>query len=421
MASLSDRIKNSWNAFMGRDPTDSQIINKYVTYGPGYSTRPDRFRLSRGNDRSIVTSIYNQIAVDVSSVTINHVKLDENGKYLKTLDTPLNTALSRTANLDQTGRMLIKDVVMSMFDEGCVAIVPTVTNTSPRATDGYKIYELRTGKIVEWYTDRVKVELWNDLKGRKDQLIFEKSMVAIIENPFYSIMNEPNSTLKRLIRVLNQLDRTNESNSAGKLDLIIQLPYSVKNPIKKEQAEQRRQDIVDQLTGSQYGIAYADATEHITQLNRAVENNLWAQAKDLTAELYSQLGFAQSIFDGTADEKTMLNYYNRTIDPILVAIVEECERKWLSQTAITQRQAIRYFRDPFKLVPVQNLAEIADKFTRNEIMSSNEIRSIIGMKPSNDPKADELINSNLNHPEEEVDKKIDDKNQNDQEGGTENG
>lgn len=397
MAPVRERFKNAWHAFLNRDPTP--IWN----YQMGYATsfRPDRTKLSRSNLKSIVASVYNQIAVDCASITIQHVRLDENDKYLETIDDSLNRALTKEANIDQTGKELVMDIVMSMLDEGCVAVVPMVVDINPSDTDSYKIYELRTGKIIQWRPYHVLVEIYNDLTGEKVQKWFEKRTTAIIENPFYSIMNEPNSTAKRLIRVLNQLDRTNEENSAGKIDLIVQLPYVIKGEARMKQAEQRRKDIEAQLTGSQYGIAYIDGTEKVIQLNRGVENNLWTQAKELQEDLYNQLGFSTSIFDGTADEQTMLNYNNRTIEPIMSAIVENMERKWISKTAQTQRQAIRFFKDPFKLVPVGQIAEISDKFTRNEIMTSNEIRSVIGMKPANDPKADELRNANLNHPDEE--------------------
>lgn len=395
---VGERFKNAWNAFMGRDPTP------IWSYQSGYSTsfRPDRVQLSRNNLKSIVSSVYNQIAVDCASISINHVRLDENGRYIEPIEGSLNRALRKEANIDQTGRELVQDIVMSLLDEGCVAVVPTVVDINPRDTDSYKICELRTGKIVEWRPNEVLVELYNDLTGQKGfRILCEKRTTAIIENPFYSIMNEPNSTAKRLIRVLNQLDRTNEENSSGKLDLIVQLPYLVKGEARMKQAETRRKDIEAQLTGSKYGIAYIDGTEKIIQLNRGVENNLWTQAKELQEDLFNQLGFSTSIFNGTADEQTMLNYNNRTIEPIMSAIVENMERKWLSKTAQSQGQAIRFFKDPFKLVPVGQIAEIADKFTRNEIMTSNEIRSVIGMKPVNDPKADELRNANLNHPDEE--------------------
>ena len=412
MPNIGSSLKKTWNAFVSRLPTrttrDSPFeASDYRYYGPGmmyggFASRPDRMHFTRANARSIVTYIYNRIAVDCAQIDIRHVRLDEyGGRYKETIESSLNYCLTKSSNIDQTARAFIQDAVMSMFDEGCVALVPTDTDgEDPRYGESYKVEAIRTGKILEWYPQHVKVEVYNDLKGQKEQLTLPKKCVAIIENPFYATMNETNSTAQRLIRVLNQLDRTNEQNSAGKLDLIIQLPYVVRNDAKREQAEQRRKDIEAQLTGSQYGIAYTDGTERITQLNRAVENNLWTQAKDLTADLYNQLGLTEAIFNGTADEQTMLNYYSHTIEPILSALTEEMERKWLSQTARTQLQAIRFFRDPFKLVPINNLAEIADKFTRNEIMTSNEIRTVIGLRPSDDPKADELINSNINHPEE---------------------
>lgn len=395
--SFGERVKRSWNAFFGRDPTP-----KYSDVF-GTTQRPDRVRFSNSSARTIVNSIYNRIAVDCSQINIRHVLLDKNEyRYKETINSSLNDCLSLNANMDQTGRQLIQDIVMSMFDEGCIAVLPIDTSCDPATSESYKIYSLRTAKIKEWYPSSVKVEAYDELTGQKKEGMALKRYTAIIENPFYSIMNEPNSTLQRLIRILNQIDRTNEQNSAGKMDLIIQLPYLVKNETKRDQANRRRKDIEDQLTGSQYGIAYIDGTERITQLNRPIENNLWSQAVELTNQLYNQLGLTEAIFNGTADEKTSLNYYNHTIEPILATITEEMERKWLSKTARTQLQAIRFFRDPFKLVPVDNLAEISDKFTRNEIMTSNEFRAIIGMKPADDPKADQLINSNLNHPEEEI-------------------
>lgn len=401
MPSLGERLKNSWNAFLGRDPTkDFMKAFRESAYG-GSAYRPDRIRLSRGNERSIVTSIYNQIAVDVSLVNFKHVRVNENNQFTEIIYSDLNHALTKSANIDQTGRSLIKDLVLSMFDEGVVAVVPVVTSRDP--LDGsYNIYELRIGRILEWYPKSVKVEVYNDNSGKKEQIIVEKSFTAIIENPFYSIMNEPNSTLQRLIRTLNQIDSLNAVISSNKLDLILQVPYPIKLTARKEQAEMRRKELENQLNGSKYGVAYTDVTEKVVQLNRPLENHLWEQAKDLIEQLYNQLGFSPSIFDGTADEKAMLNYNNRTITPIATAISEEMERKWLTRTAITQGQAIRYFSDPFKLVPVADLAEIADKFTRNEIMTSNEIRAVIGMQPSDDPKADMLINSNLNQSNEAI-------------------
>jgi len=394
--SFRSRIKNAWNVFMNKDPSI-----EYRDYGIGYSYRPDRPMFTRGNERSIVTSVYNRIALDVSSVAIRHVRLDNNNRYLEDINSGLNNCLSLEANVDQTGRAFIQDVVMSMFDEGCVAIVPVDTDINPNVSDSYKINSMRTGKILEWKPRHVKVRLYNDLTGRKEEVIAPKDIVAIIENPLYAVINEPNSTMQRLIRKLNLLDVVDEQSSSGKLDLIIQLPYIIKSEARRQQAENRRRDIERQLSGSKYGIAYTDGTEHITQLNRSVENNLMKQIEYLTSMLYSQLGITTSILDGTADEKTMLNYNNRTVEPILSAIVDEMKRKFLTKTARTQHQSIMFFKDPFKLVPVNDIAEIADKFTRNEIMSSNEIRQIIGMKPSNDPRADELRNKNLNQSTED--------------------
>lgn len=396
MPTFAERVRNSWNAFIGRDPTTRSYY-----YG-GYSSRPDRVHLSRGNDKSIIASIYNQIAVDVSNINFRHVKVDEEDYYVEDIKDSLNNIFKMNANLDQTGRQFIQDLVLSMIDEGVVAIVPTDTSVNPLTNSAFDIYSCRVGKIVGWLPQHVRVEVYNEQTGKKEELTLPKRIVPIIENPFYTVMNEPNSTLQRLLRVLNQIDRLNEQNSAGKMDLIIQVPYSIKGQARRNQAEERRQDIEAQLTGSQYGIAYIDGTERVIQLNRAVENNLWNQAKDLQEELYNQLGMAKAIFDGTADEKTMLNYYNRTIDPICVRITEAIIYKWLTKTAISQGQSIKYFRDPFKLVPVEQLAEITDKFTRNEVLTKNEIRSIIGKKPSDDPKADELRNSNINHPEDKI-------------------
>jgi len=409
---LMARLKRAWNVFNNnRDPTVY-----YRDIGSSYSYRPDRARFSRGNERSIVTSVYNRIAMDVAAIDIRHVQLDENGRYSKTRESGLNTCLTIEANKDQTGRAFKQDIVMSLLDEGCVAIVPVDTNYDPTQTDSYDILSLRVGKIVDWYPDHVKVRLYNDRTGRKEEVILQKSDVGIIENPLYAIVNEPNSTMQRLIRKLNLLDSIDEQSGSGKLDLIIQLPYIIKSEARKKQAEDRRKDIEMQLSGSKYGIAYTDGTERITQLNRPVENNLMKQIEYLTSMLYSQLGINQSVLDGTADEKTMLNYTNRTIEPIVSAIVDEVKRKFLTKTARTQRQSICYFNDPFKLVPVSEIAEIADKFTRNEIMSSNEIRQVIGLNPSDDPKADELINSNLNHPDENP-KQLNKTGNNDVEGG----
>lgn len=392
---IRNRFQSAWNAFLNKEPP-----MRYYEYGSSYSSRPDRARLSRGNERSIVTSIFNRIAMDVAAVQIEHCRLDEDNRYLEPIDSGLNTCLNLEANIDQTGRAFIQDVVLSMLDEGCVAIVPVDTSADPRLTDSYEIGSLRTAKIVQWYPNHVRVKLYNDRTGNKEEITLPKRMVGIIENPLYAVINEPNSTMQRLIRKLVLSDVVDEQASSGKLDLIIQLPYVVKSPTKREQAEQRRKDIEMQLSGSKYGIAYTDGTERITQLNRPVENNLLKSIESLTSMLYSQLGITQTIMDGTADEKTMLNYYDRTVEPIVSAIVDEMKRKFLTKTARSQRQSIEFFRDPFKLVPVSELAEIADKFTRNEIMTSNEIRQKSGMKPSKDPKADQLRNSNLNHPDE---------------------
>lgn len=388
------RVKQAWNAFMDKDN-----FSRYRDIGPGYYRRPDRPMFTRGNERSIVTSVFNRIAIDAASINLRHVRLDENDRFLETLDTGLNNCLSVEANTDQTGRAFVQDAVMSMLDEGCIAIVPVDTTGDPNSTGAYDVMSMRVGKIVDWYPQHVKVRLYNERTGNKEDVTLHKSIVAIVENPLFAVVNEPNSTLKRLIAKLNLLDAIDQQSGSGKLDLIIQLPYVIKTEARRQQAETRRQDIVNQLSGSTYGIAYTDGTEHITQLNRSVENNLMAQIEYLTSMLYSQLGITQSILDGTADDKTMLNYYNRTIDPILSAIVDEIKRKFLTKTARTQLQSISAFRDPFKLVPVNDLSEIADKFTRNEILSSNEIRQIIGMKPSADPKADELRNKNLSKPE----------------------
>lgn len=401
MAEFLTRFQNAWNAFLGREPTNRFLDNNW--YG-GYSNRPDRTRMYYGNERSIVSSIYNRISVDCAQIQIKHVKTDENDRYVETVHSKLNNCLTLDANLDQTGRALIQDIVLSMFDEGCIAVVPTDTSTDPNKTDSYDILALRAGRITEWFPYYVKVELYNENTGKNQEIIMNKKDVAIIENPFYAIMNEPNSTLRRLIRKLNLLDVVDEQSSAGKLDLIIQLPYTIRTDARRKQAEDRRADIEKQLAGSKYGIAYADATEHITQLNRPVENNLLNQVQYLTSMLYSQLGLTEAIFNGTADEQTMLNYYNTTIEPILSALTDEFKRKFLTKTARTQHQSIMFFREPFKLVPVGQIADIADKFTRNEILTSNEIRGCIGFMPSKDPKADQLINSNLNQSNEEVEK-----------------
>ena len=417
---FTDRIKHGWNAFLNRDPT----YNYRDLGGPSYGYRPDRMRFTRGNERSIVTSVYNRIALDAASIDIMHVQLDNNDRFESIRDSALNECLTRNANIDQTGRAFIQDVVMSMLDEGCVAIVPVDTTFNPDVTNSYDINSMRTAKIVEWYPAHVKVNLYNDRTGRKEDLILPKKTVAIIENPLYAVINEPNSTMQRLIRKLNLLDVIDEQSGSGKLDLIIQLPYVIKTDARRQQAEQRRKDIEMQLSGSKYGIAYTDGTERITQLNRSVDNNLMKQIEYLTSMLYSQLGITQAILDGSADDKTMLNYYNRTIEPIVSAIVDEIQRKFLTKTAITQKQAIAYFRDPFRLVPVNEIAEIADKFTRNEIMTSNEIRQIVGMKPSKDPNADELRNKNLSQSNEMIKEKQSDNNNledNQSEGGNQNG
>lgn len=391
-----ERIRNSWNAFRNRDPT---IF--YNEPGMSYTYRPDRVRFSRGNERSIVTSVYNKIAMDVAAVDIRHCRIDQNGRYIEDVNSDLNNCLTLEANIDQTHRSFRQDVVMSMFDEGAVAIVPIEAKGDPMLGTAFDIKSMRVAKIVEWFPRSVKVEVYNEWTGRKEKLIYPKKSVAIVENPLYSVINEPNSTMKRLIRKLNLLDAIDEQSGSGKLDLIIQLPYVVKGELKEQQAEKRKNAIIDQLKGP-YGIAYIDGTEKITQLNRPVENNLMKQIEYLTNMLYSQIGITPAIMDGTADEKTMLNYNNRTIEPIVAAIVDAMKRSFLSKTARSQGQTIMAFRDPFKLVPINNIAEIADKFTRNEILTSNEIRQIIGFKPSDDPKADQLINSNIAQSKEEA-------------------
>lgn len=398
-ASFGSRIKHAWNAFFNRDPTEE--YRSEVGSGMSYSYRPDRPRLTRGNERSIINSIFTRIGIDVASIDIQHVRLDENGRFLETINSGLNDCLTVEANLDQTGRAFIQDAVMSMLDEGCIAIVPTDTSLNPKNTNSYEILSMRVGKIVAWYPDKVKVRLYNEKTGHKQEVILPKKMVAIVENPLYSVVNEPNSTMQRLVRKLNLLDVIDEQSGSGKLDIVIQLPYTIKSETAKNRAEDRRKSIENQLAGTKYGIAYADATEKITQLNRPVENNLMKQIEFLTNMLYSQLGITQTVMDGTANAETMLNYYDRTIEPIISAIVDEMKRKFLTKTARTQLQSIKFFRNPFKLVPIKDLAEIADKFTRNEIMTSNEFRQVIGMKPSDDPRADELRNSNMPYPEEE--------------------
>ena len=397
---MRDRLQHAWNAFVYNDNnyTNPQNLGGFSTY------RPDRVHFSRGVEKSIVTSVYNRLALDVSSIAIKHVRLDDDGRFKEEIDSGLHNCLNVEANIDQTGRAFLQDVVMSMLDEGCVAIVPVDTTVNPAVSGSYDINTMRTGKIIEWYPAHVRIRVYNDRKGIHEEVTLPKSSVAIIENPLYAVINEPNSTMQRLIRKLNLLDVVDEQTSSGKLDLIIQLPYVIKSEARRKQAEERRKDIEMQLSGSKYGIAYTDGTERITQLNRPAENNLMKQVEYLTGMLYSQLGLTQTIMDGTADDKTMLNYYNRTIEPLIAAIVDEIKRKFLTKTARAQKQTIMFFRDPFKLVPVNEMADIADKFTRNEIMSSNEIRQIVGMKPSKDPAADELRNKNINQSNEEVKK-----------------
>ena len=393
---LGSRLKHAWNAFTNnRDPTIT-----YHDIGPGYFIRPDRPRFSRGNERTIITSILNRIALDAASIDLVHCKLDDNGRFVENVNSKLNSCLTLSANIDQTGRAFRHDIYMSLLDEGSVAIVPVETTMNPKVTDSYDISSMRVGKIVEWFPQYVRISMYNERTGRKEEITMHKSKVAIVENPLYPVMNEPNSTVQRLIRKLALLDNIDEQSGSGKLDLIIQLPYVVKSEARRQQAEKRRKDIEMQLAGSKYGIAYTDGTEKITQLNRSLENNLLKQIEYLMTQVYSQLGITQAIMEGTADDKTMLNYYDRTVEPLVAAVADAMKRVFLTKTARTQMQSITYFRNPFKLVPVNDLAEIADKFTRNEIMTSNEIRQIVGMKPSNDPKADELRNSNLNHPDE---------------------
>lgn len=389
---VGSRLKRAWNAFLNRDPP---IRSSSYYYG-GYSYRPYYQRLGGATDRTVVSAIYNRIAVDASSITIQHVRLDENGRFNETIDSGLNSCLNLSANIDQTGRSFVEDIVLTMLDEGVVAVVPVDTDVDPKLTDSYEIITMRVGKITEWFPDSVRVKLYNDRNGEKEEIMVLKKNAAIIENPFYSVMNEPNGTMRRLIQKLNLLDSVDEQSSSGKLDLIIQLPYVIKNEARRAQAEERRRQIEDQLSGSKYGIAYTDGTEKITQLNRSLENNLLKQIEYLTALAYSQLGITQEIMNGTADEAAMTNYYSRMIEPIVSAIVDEFKRKFLTKTARSQRQSITFYRDPFKLVPIGTVAEMADKFTRNEIMSSNEFRQVIGLKPSKDPRADELRNKNLN-------------------------
>lgn len=392
---IKTRLVHAWNAFMNRDPT-------YQNVGPGYSLRPDRPRLGHGNERSIVSSIFNRIALDVATIDIKHCRLDSAGRFIEEIDSGINRCLNFEANIDQSGRAFLHDIVLSMFDEGAVAIVPVDTSFNPKISNSFSIDSVRTGKIIEWYPKHVKVRIYNDRRGEKEDILLPKSQVGIIENPLYAIVNEPNSTLQRLMRKLSLLDATDEKTASGKLDLIIQLPYVAKTQARREQAERRRNDMENQLTNSKYGVAYIDGTEKVIQLNRSLENNLLKQVEYWTNMLYSQLGITQAVLDGTADEQTMLNYNNRTVEPIVAAIADELKRKFLTKTARSQGQSIEYFRDPFRLVPINNIAEIADKFTRNEITTSNEIRQIVGMKPADDPKADELRNSNISQSKQEA-------------------
>lgn len=409
---IGSKLKRAWNIFMNRDPTSYQGTSYF---GSSYGYRPDRIRMTRGHERSIVTAICNRIALDVSAISLVHARVDENGHFLEYIDDTLHQCLTVEANIDQTGRALRQDIVMSMLDEGCVAVVPVEADFDPDENNSYKIYSLRTGKILEWMPQHVRVRLYNETTGRFAEVVVAKKYTAIMENPLFAVMNEPNSTMQRLIRKLNILDAIDEQSGSGKLDLIIQLPYVIKSQTRKEQAEQRRRDIEQQLSGSKYGIAYTDGTEHITQLNRGVENNLMSQIEYLTKMLYSQLGITESVMDGTANEETMINYHNRTVEPILASIADEMTRTFLTKTARTQKQAISFFRDPFKIAPVSQIAEIADKLTRNEIMTKNEVRSIIGMRPSDDPRANELRNSNINQSEADralLDSKVENQNGN---------
>lgn len=386
---IGSRLKHAWNAFLNRDPPGSRY------YGGGYSYRPDRMRFSRGSERTIINAIYNRIALDAASITINHVKLDENNRFDSIIDSGLNYCLNIEANADQTGRGLIQDIVMTFLEEGVAAVVPEKTNFDPRYSNSYEIYSMRVGAPVEWYPNHVRVRMFNELTGQKEEITFPKKMVALIENPFYSVMNAPNSTMQQLVRKLALLDVVDEQAGSGKLDMIIQLPYVIKSQSRREQAEQRRSDIEKQLSGSKYGIAYTDGTERIVQLNRSLENNILKSIEYLMNMVYSQLGVTQEILNGTADEKTMNNYMNRIIEPVVSAIADEFKRKFLTKTARTQGQSIMCFHDPFRLAPVSMIAEMADKFTRNEIMTPNEFRQVIGMKPSKDPKSDQLANRNI--------------------------
>lgn len=391
----TDRLIHAWNVFTNKDPT---VEDYYPSVGSSYYYRPDRHRSPRRNERTIITSVYNRIALDASSVNFRHCRLDENDRFKDDIKSGLNNCLTLEANIDQTSRAFIQDVVMSMLDEGSVAIVPIDTTLDPKNTGSYDILTMRTGQILEWKPDKVRVKVYNDRTGEKVEKWVDKKSTAIIENPLYAVMNEPNSTMQRLIHKLRLLDAVDEQSSSGKLDLIIQLPYVIKSQARRQQAEDRRKDIEDQLAGSKFGIAYTDGTEKIVQLNRPLENNLMKQIEYLTSMLYSQLGITQEVLNGSANEEAMLNYFDRTVEPIVSAIVDEIKRKFLTKTARSQNQSIVAYREPFKLVPTSELAELADKFTRNEIMTSNEFRQVIGMRPSDDPKADELVNSNLNQP-----------------------
>lgn len=386
---IGSRLKHAWNAFLNRDPPGSRY------YGGGYSYRPDRMRFSRGSERTIINAIYNRIALDAASITINHVKLDKNNRFDSIIDSGLNYCLNIEANADQTGRGLIQDIVMTFLEEGVAAVVPEKTNFDPRYSNSYEIYSMRVGVPVEWYPNHVRVRLFNELTGQKEEITFPKKMVALIENPFYAVMNAPNSTMQQLVRKLALLDVVDEQAGSGKLDMIIQLPYVIKTDARRKQANERREEIEKQLSGSKYGIAYTDGTERIVQLNRSLENNILKSIEYLTNMVYSQLGVTQEILNGTADEKTMNNYMNRIIEPVVSAITDEFNRKFLTKTARTQGQSIMCFHDPFRLAPVSMIAEMADKFTRNEIMTPNEIRQVIGMKPSKDPKSDQLVNRNI--------------------------
>ncbi len=406
--SMTTRLRHAWNAFRSREGPDNGP-SMFETTGPSTYYRPDKTIIRYTSERSIITGVYNRIAMDVAAVPIQHVRLDENGRYSETIQSGLNYILSIEANTDQSTKQFLQDIVLSLFDEGCIAVVPIDTTVNPAVSSSYEIQTMRTGQIIEWYPQHVRVRLYNEQKGHKEELTLPKSMVAIIENPLYAVMNEPNSTLKRLIRKLGILDTIDEQSGSGKLDLIIQLPYVVKTEARRVQAETRRKDIELQLSGSKYGIAYTDGTEKITQLNRPVENNLMTQIEYLTSMLYSQLGITEDVFNGKADEATMLNYNNRTVTPLVTAIVDEFKRKFLTKTARSQNQSLMAFKDVFALVPADKLADIADKFTRNEILSSNELRSVLGYKPSKEKGADELRNKNLNAPDptKQVPKQLD--------------